>query len=168
MLLLDEPLSALDLKLRKEMQIELKRLQLETRITFIFVTHDQEEALTMSDRIAVMSREDSPDRHSTGSANTRPIDSSPTSSARPISFGPRCSNASEPGVESACPRVGRDPRPGLYDAPVGSTVTLAIRPERIDMVKPGGECHLAGKESRTSSISAPTKRTTSILIPAAT
>ncbi|MGD1877447.1 MAG: ABC transporter ATP-binding protein [Kiloniellaceae bacterium] len=53
-LLLDEPLSALDLKLRKEMQIELKRLQTETGITFVFVTHDQEEALTMSDRIAVM------------------------------------------------------------------------------------------------------------------
>jgi len=54
-LLLDEPLSALDLKLRKEMQSELKRLQAETGITFVFVTHDQEEALTMSDRIAVMS-----------------------------------------------------------------------------------------------------------------
>ncbi|HBN49034.1 MULTISPECIES: ABC transporter ATP-binding protein [Thalassospira] len=53
-LLLDEPLSALDLKLRKEMQIELKRLQTETGITFVFVTHDQEEALAMSDRIAVM------------------------------------------------------------------------------------------------------------------
>lgn len=53
-LLLDEPLSALDFKLRKDMQIELKRLQTETGITFIFVTHDQEEALTMSDRIAVM------------------------------------------------------------------------------------------------------------------
>jgi spermidine/putrescine transport system ATP-binding protein len=53
-LLLDEPLSALDLKLRKEMQIELKRLQHETGITFVFVTHDQEEALTMSDRLAVM------------------------------------------------------------------------------------------------------------------
>jgi spermidine/putrescine transport system ATP-binding protein len=55
-LLLDEPLSALDLKLRKEMQIELKRLQHETGITFIFVTHDQEEALTMSDRLAVMDK----------------------------------------------------------------------------------------------------------------
>ncbi|MCD2185382.1 ABC transporter ATP-binding protein [Rhizobium sp. GN54] len=55
-LLLDEPLSALDLKLRKSMQIELKRLQAETGITFVFVTHDQEEALTMSDRIAVMSQ----------------------------------------------------------------------------------------------------------------
>ncbi len=54
-LLLDEPLSALDLKLRKTMQLELKHLQRETGITFIFVTHDQEEALTMSDRIAVMS-----------------------------------------------------------------------------------------------------------------
>ena len=54
-MLLDEPLSALDLKLRKEMQIELKRLQHETGITFVFVTHDQEEALTMSDRVAVMS-----------------------------------------------------------------------------------------------------------------
>ena len=53
-LLLDEPLAALDLKLRKEMQYELKRIQQEVGITFIFVTHDQEEALTMSDRIAVM------------------------------------------------------------------------------------------------------------------
>ncbi len=53
-LLLDESLSALDYKLRQDMQIELKRLQHETGITFIFVTHDQEEALTMSDRMAVM------------------------------------------------------------------------------------------------------------------
>jgi spermidine/putrescine transport system ATP-binding protein len=53
-LLLDEPLGALDLKLRKEMQIELKTLQREVGITFVYVTHDQEEALTMSDRIAVM------------------------------------------------------------------------------------------------------------------
>jgi spermidine/putrescine transport system ATP-binding protein len=53
-LLLDEPLGALDLKLRKSMQVELKRIQSEIGITFIFVTHDQEEAMTMSDRIAVM------------------------------------------------------------------------------------------------------------------
>src|SRR5688500_5859742 len=53
-LLLDEPLGALDLKLRKQMQVELKRIQGEIGITFIFVTHDQEEAMTMSDRIAVM------------------------------------------------------------------------------------------------------------------
>jgi putative spermidine/putrescine transport system ATP-binding protein len=55
-LLLDEPLGALDLKLRQEMQIELKRIQQEVGITFIYVTHDQEEALTMSDRLAVFNR----------------------------------------------------------------------------------------------------------------
>ena len=54
-LLLDEPLSALDLKLRQQMQVELKRIQRDVGITFVFVTHDQGEALTMSDRIAVMS-----------------------------------------------------------------------------------------------------------------
>jgi spermidine/putrescine transport system ATP-binding protein len=55
-LLLDEPLGALDLKLRKAMQLELKRIQRDVGITFIYVTHDQDEALTMSDRIAVMNR----------------------------------------------------------------------------------------------------------------
>ncbi|MCX8527516.1 MAG: spermidine/putrescine ABC transporter ATP-binding protein, partial [Candidatus Nanopelagicales bacterium] len=55
-LLLDEPLGALDLKLRKQMGIELKRIQREVGITFIYVTHDQEEAMTMSDRIAVMNK----------------------------------------------------------------------------------------------------------------
>ena len=55
-LLLDEPLGALDLKLRKQMQVELKRIQGEVGITFIYVTHDQEEAMTMSDRIAVMNK----------------------------------------------------------------------------------------------------------------
>ena len=55
-LLLDEPLGALDLKLRKDMQIELKHMQKRLGITFIYVTHDQEEALTMSDTIAVMDK----------------------------------------------------------------------------------------------------------------
>jgi len=54
LLLLDEPLGALDLKLRKQMQLELKRIQEEVQITFLYVTHDQEEAMTMSDRLAVM------------------------------------------------------------------------------------------------------------------
>jgi spermidine/putrescine transport system ATP-binding protein len=55
-LLLDEPLGALDLKLRKGLQVELKKIQREVGITFVYVTHDQEEALTMSDRIAVMNQ----------------------------------------------------------------------------------------------------------------
>src|SRR5438094_10294740 len=55
-LLLDEPLGAIDLKLRQEMQIELKQIQEQVGITFVYVTHDQEEALTMSDRLAVMAK----------------------------------------------------------------------------------------------------------------
>src|SRR5215472_4580796 len=55
-LLLDEPLGALDLKMRRQMQLELTRIQRETGITFVYVTHDQEEAMTMSDRIAVMNQ----------------------------------------------------------------------------------------------------------------
>lgn len=55
-LLLDEPLSALDLKMRKEMQLELKKIQQRLGITFVFVTHDQEEVLTMSDTIVVMNK----------------------------------------------------------------------------------------------------------------
>ena len=56
MLLLDEPLGALDLKLRRQMQIELKRIQTEVGLTFVHVTHDQEEAMTMADTIAVMNK----------------------------------------------------------------------------------------------------------------
>ena len=56
MLLLDEPLGALDLKLRENMQVELKQIQREVGITFVFVTHDQGEALTMSNRVAVFNR----------------------------------------------------------------------------------------------------------------
>jgi putative spermidine/putrescine transport system ATP-binding protein len=55
-LLLDEPLGALDLKLRQEMQLELKSLQQDVGITFVYVTHDQDEALTMSDRLAVFNQ----------------------------------------------------------------------------------------------------------------
>ena len=75
-LLLDEPLGALDLKLRKQMQVELKRIQQEVGITFIYVTHDQEEAMTMSDRIAVMNQRPlraagRPARRSTSAPTTR-------------------------------------------------------------------------------------------------
>ena len=83
-LLLDEPLGALDLKLREQMQVELKTIQGEVGITFVYVTHDQDEALTMSDRIAVFSdgriEQVSPPRSSTSSPSTS---SSPASSASP-------------------------------------------------------------------------------------
>ena len=83
-LLLDEPLGALDLKLRRQMQVELSRIQREVGITFVYVTHDQEEAMTMSDRIAVMNhgrieQVGTPQEVYDG----RQTCSSPTSSARP-------------------------------------------------------------------------------------
>ena len=81
-LLLDEPLGALDARLRKDLQVELKALQRELGITFVFVTHDQEEALTMSDRIAVMNAAGSSRRarRASSTSSRRPC-SWPTSSA---------------------------------------------------------------------------------------
>ncbi len=130
-LLLDEPLSALDLKLRKEMQVELKRIQLETGITFIFVTHDQEEALTMSDRIAVMSsaaRSCRSARHGKSTRIRRTV-SSPISSARRISSAPgfRAQRAIAGGEVEVLPSA----------APAQGEVTLAIRPEHLRLVAKG-------------------------------
>ena len=85
LLLLDEPLGALDLKLRRQMQLELKRIQTEVGLTFVHVTHDQEEAMTMADTVAVMN--DGPDRADGRARPTctscRAPRSSPTSSASP-------------------------------------------------------------------------------------
>ena len=93
-LLLDEPLGALDLKLRRQMQIELKEIQREVGITFVFVTHDQEEALTMSDRIAVFN-DGRIEQVATPRSSTRPRrrPSSPASSAPPT-----CSPAAPPAA----------------------------------------------------------------------
>ena len=145
-LLLDEPLSALDYKLRKEMQIELKRMQLETGITFVFVTHDQEEALTMSDRIAVMSKGKILQIGSPTEIYERPVD-------RFVSDFIGETNFIEAEVLQRIGTQGQLRLPsGVavdhdlgYDAPVGGTVTLAIRPERIDLVRPSTDCHLTGK-----------------------
>ena len=84
-LLLDEPLGALDLKLRRSMQIELKRIQTEVGLTFVHVTHDQEEAMTMADTVAVMNagRHRADGRARPSSTRTRGRRSSPTSSASP-------------------------------------------------------------------------------------
>ena len=82
MLLLDEPLGALDLKLRKAMQVELKAIQRDVGITFIVVTHDQEEAMAMADRIAVMHEGRIDQLGAPGRSTTRPPPRSwPTSSA---------------------------------------------------------------------------------------
>ncbi len=137
-LLLDEPLGALDLKLRKAMQIELKALQEEVGITFIYVTHDQEEALTMSDRIAVMSNgivhqvggpeeiyEHPADRFVAdfiGETNFIPV--------KVVSLSPEIVVELGTGEKVTAGWVEE----GLS---VGDRAVLSIRPEKMDMLEPG-------------------------------
>ncbi len=125
-LLLDEPLSALDAKLRQRMRSELKALQRETGITFVFVTHDQDEALAMSDRIAVMQggriqQIGRPDEIYETPANRFVADFIGGANLIPARIGPQ-------GAEAA--GLGIIPASGA----VGDAVTLAIRPERLSMV----------------------------------
>jgi spermidine/putrescine transport system ATP-binding protein len=137
-LLLDEPLGAIDLKLRKEMQLELKALNKQLGTTFIYVTHDQEEALTMSDRIAVMD-----------SARVAQVGTPAEIYERPrTAFVAKFigqSNFFEGQVAERtdggwlCQAGGGSFRvpdhPGLR---VGGTVRLAVRPERMDVWSPDG------------------------------
>jgi spermidine/putrescine transport system ATP-binding protein len=130
-LLLDEPLSALDLKLRKEMQIELKRLQAETGITFVFVTHDQEEALTMSDRIAVMSAGRVQQVGVPREIYTRPVNRFVADFIGETNF---LMGSHEPGgVRLDCGALIA--LPGDAEAETGR-VTVAVRPEQVRIVPP--------------------------------
>ena len=130
-LLLDEPLGALDLKLRKQMQIELARIQRQVGITFIYVTHDQEEALAMSDRIAVM---DQGRLLQVGTPSE--IYSQPSSRGVMEFIG--SVNVFE-GVsvgQSDCVEVsglGRLPAAGTEKYPAGTDIALLVRPERINI-----------------------------------
>jgi spermidine/putrescine transport system ATP-binding protein len=128
-LLLDEPLSALDLKLRKEMQIELKRLQTETGITFVFVTHDQEEALTMSDRIGVMSAGKLQQVGTPKDIYTRPVNRFVASFIGETNFLP--ATATSGGVRLDCGALVEMPMP----TPTGK-VTLTVRPEQVRLCSP--------------------------------
>ncbi len=144
-LLLDEPLGALDLKLRKEMQHELKEMQRRLGITFVFVTHDQEEALTLSDRIALMQ-----------GGRIIQLDTPAGLYDAPKTLYA----ASFIGETNLIPGrvIGRDGGAGLVEAlgrtrriaglgaPAGSAVTLALRPERIrrDPEGDGPEGRLTG------------------------
>ncbi|WP_394559874.1 ABC transporter ATP-binding protein [Aquipseudomonas alcaligenes] len=134
-LLLDESLSALDMKLRKEMQIELKRLQAETGITFIFVTHDQEEALTMSDRIAVMSKGRILQVGTPGEIYESPVNRTVADFIGETNF-----LDADPFAGGA--RLGDGQVLNLAGVPQGGRVTLAIRPERISLSESG---NLAGE-----------------------
>jgi spermidine/putrescine transport system ATP-binding protein len=136
-LLLDEPLGALDLKLRKEMQLELKTLQREVGITFIYVTHDQEEALTMSDRIAVMSQGKALQVGKPGEIYDQPNCKFVADFIGETNFLE--GTLAEPCNGSALVQVGEGllvradladtgARPGM-----GQKVTLAVRPEKMHL-----------------------------------
>ena len=127
-LLLDEPLGALDLKLRKEMQLELKTLQREVGITFIYVTHDQEEALTMSDRLAVFNH------------------------GRIEQLGSPAEVYERPATEFVAGFVGVSNlvRGPLAEALTGLPGTFTVRPEKIrlaapDTPPPPGYCRALGR-----------------------
>jgi spermidine/putrescine transport system ATP-binding protein len=131
-LLLDEPLGALDLKLRKEMQIELKTLQREVGITFVYVTHDQEEALTMSDRMAVMHRGQVLQEGSPTEIYERPNCRFVADFIGETNFLEGVVQGQEEGYATVLVG-GRLPVMVETEQPVepGREVTLAIRPEKI-------------------------------------
>ncbi|UVK47611.1 ABC transporter ATP-binding protein [Mesorhizobium sp. AR07] len=142
-LLLDEPLSALDYKLRKEMQIELKRLQHETGITFIFVTHDQEEALTMSDRIAVMSSGKILQVGSPWDIYDHPAERFVADFIGETNFLTGTVESAANGQARVALRSGAKIRAtAALDFQAGSTATLMVRPEHARLVRAAGD--LAG------------------------
>src|SRR5436190_384948 len=155
-LLLDEPLGALDLKLRQQLQVELKRIQNEVGITFVYVTHDQDEALTMSDRIAVMDSgrvlqvgtprdvyEEPESRFVAGFVGVSNLLELPIAGSDgdvlTLQLGPRDSISAEHG-----------------GAPEGATAIVTIRPERIAFGT-GGDCRAHGRV-RESLYAGPTSR----------
>ncbi|WP_197078461.1 ABC transporter ATP-binding protein [Hoeflea sp. IMCC20628] len=132
-LLLDEPLSALDLQLRKEMQLELKRLQTDTGITFVFVTHDQDEALTMSDRIAVMNGGEILQIGSPREIYDKPQHRFVAGFIGEINLLP--AQAMGEG-EYSIAGVGMLRSSDASGLSKGAAATLAVRPERITLSKP--------------------------------
>ena len=144
-LLLDEPLSALDYKLRKDMQIELKRLQHETGITFIFVTHDQEEALTMSDRIAVMSKGKILQIGSPRDIYDRPSERFVANFIGETNFLEGEIAAVKDGIATVKLAAGASVAAGLPEgAPLKGRVTVVVRPEHASLAKASKKSGLTG------------------------
>lgn len=136
--LLDEPLSALDLKLRQEMRGELKNLQRKTGVTFVFVTHDQVEALTMSDRIAVMSMGRLQQNGTPVEIYERPLNQFVAGFIGETNFIPATISRIEAG--QAWVAIGEKIELAVYPDSVhhpGDQVTLALRPEKMQLVVPG-------------------------------
>ncbi|MCW2690943.1 MAG: spermidine/putrescine transporter ATP-binding subunit, partial [Mycobacterium sp.] len=141
-LLLDEPLGALDLKLRQVMQFELKRIQREVGITFVYVTHDQEEALTMSDRIAVMNAGDVEQIGTPSEIYDRPSTVFVASFIGQANLWPGRQNRLDGGLaELSVLGTTLRARPGDTAIEPGGQATLMVRPERVrvSMEQPTGD-----------------------------
>ena len=142
-LLLDEPLGALDLKLRQVMQFELKRIQREVGITFVYVTHDQEEALTMSDRIAVMNAGNVEQIGSPTEIYDRPATVFVASFIGQANLwaGTQSGRANRDFVQVEVLGTSLKARPGDTTIEPGGQATLMIRPERVrvSMDAPAGD-----------------------------
>jgi spermidine/putrescine transport system ATP-binding protein len=132
-LLLDEPMSALDRKLREEMQIELKLLQQQLGTTFVFVTHDQEEAMTMSDRIAVMNGGRIEQIGSPSEVYDRPASAYVAGFIGQQNFFEGTVTASATGV-AVTVADGTIHAARATDAAVGEPATVAVRPESVTIV----------------------------------
>ncbi len=136
-LLLDEPLGALDLKLRKEMQLELKALQREVGITFVYVTHDQEEALTMSDVIVVMRDGRIQQQGDPTALYERPVNRFVADFIGTSNFLAATVESAEAGRATVKSEHGLILRGRVTDGDaslsVGDRVTVAIRPERMEV-----------------------------------
>jgi spermidine/putrescine transport system ATP-binding protein len=137
-LLLDEPLGALDLKLRKQMQVELKRIQKEVGITFIYVTHDQEEAMTMSDRIAVMNRGRYEQLGDPEALYERPQTRFVAGFLGVSNLLPATIDGASNGQAAFRLSDGSTVRvPAGLVAAGASSVSLGVRPEKIRLIEPG-------------------------------
>jgi len=146
-LLLDEPLGALDKKLREHMQIELRSLQRQVGITFVFVTHDQEEALTMSDRIAVMSQGRAVEVNSPSRLYESPRTRFVADFIGTMNFFPGSVRHVEDGAVTVDTEGLGEVRalPQEAGAEPGSEVVVAIRPEKLSLSteKPDEACNVA-------------------------
>ena len=150
-LLLDEPLGALDLKLRQHMQVELKRIQREVGVTFVYVTHDQGEALTMSDRIAVMN-----DGRIEQLGTPREIYEHPATkfvagfigTSNLLAGRSSASTAAGPCIALRRRRARHRAGAGRPVCGPGDTLELSVRPEKIDLTTaepPTGDCSVPGR-----------------------
>jgi len=156
-LLLDEPLGALDLKLRKEMQLELKALQREVGITFVYVTHDQEEALTMSDTIVVMRDGRIQQQGSPTELYERPVNrfvagfiGSSNFLEGTLAGAPDANGRARVRTEGGLELSGHITDPEATTA-AGSEVTVAIRPERMEVLPAGSADGAANGATATGS-----------------